>query len=471
MKLQHIILIFGLLIAPTLLVGQSLNDAKKWYQDGDYESAKPVFEEAFEKTPANAEINHWLGVIAFEEGDYLKSAKYLEFASQKRITESYIYLGQLYSLLYRFDDAEKEFEKYEKAQRRNKQALALLEEKREEANRLERMVSRTEDVQIIDSIVVPKDDFLLAYKLSASAGSLQPVSQFFENQTDNGKVLFMSERKDKIYYSQEDDKQTSKLFTMERLLDDFGNEKPLSGTVNQEGNQAYPFVMNDGVTIYFSSTGHETLGGYDLYITRYNYNTDSYLAPNQLNMPFNSPFNDYMMAIDEEKGIGWFASDRYQPEGYVCVYTFIPSARVVLIDNDDEKYLAERAKISSIRDSWKEGIDYSDLIEAAKTMTKESREDKSDFEFVINDETTYYSLSDFKYGSSRALFTQAVELQSKLEQMKEDLQHKREQYANGSRSETLKESIITLEENTRRIEREIKSLKFRARNEEIRNTF
>lgn len=469
MKLQHIILIV-LLIVPAYLSGQSLNDAKKWYQEGNYEEAKPVFEEAYEKTPNNAELNHWLGVIAFNEGKYLKSQKFLEFASQKKITESYLYLGQLYGLLYKFDAAEKEFVKYEKAQRRNKAALAKLDEKRDDIDRLERMVGRTEDVQIIDSIVVSKSDFLSAYKLSASAGSLQPVNKFFKNNESAGKSLFMSERKDKVYYSH-DVNGESKLFSMEKLLDDFGNEKPLSDAVNQSGSQAYPFVMNDGVTIYFASTGHESLGGYDLYVTRYNYNTNSYLSPNQLNMPFNSPFNDYMMVIDEEKGVGWFASDRFQEDGFVCIYTFIPSSRVVLIDDEDEDYLAGRARISSIQDTWKAGVDYSDMIELAKAESTEDKEDLKDFEFVINDNITYYTLADFKHGSSRALFMQSIDLSSKLEKMKEELDYKREQFANGSRGDAVKSSILELEENIRSTELEVKSLMMRARNEEIRNTF
>ena len=34
-------------------------------------------------------------------------------------------------------------------------------------------------------------------------------------------------------------------------------------------------------------------------------------------MPFNSPYNDYMYVIDEYNNLGWFASDRFQPEGKV----------------------------------------------------------------------------------------------------------------------------------------------------------
>ena len=67
------------------------------------------------------------------------------------------------------------------------------------------------------------------------------------------------------------------------------------------------------------------LGGYDIFVTRYNTNTDTYLVPENVGMPFNSPYNDYMYVIDEYNNLGWFASDRFQPEGKVCIYVFIPN--------------------------------------------------------------------------------------------------------------------------------------------------
>lgn len=471
MKLQHIVISLVMLIMPAYIMGQSINDVKKWYQEGRVKDAKYALEDMYESTPNNAEVNYYLGVIAFEEGDLSIARKYLEFASQKKITESYLSLGELYSLYYLFDDAEKEFVKYEKAQRRNKDALAKLEEKRDIADRLYKLVGRTEDVQIIDSVVVSKSDFLSAYKLSASSGTLLPVNEFFKNATSNGKPLFMTEREDKIYYSVEDSVRGSKLFTMEKLLDNYGNEKPLPESINQKGDQAYPFVLSDGVTMYFSSTGHGSLGGYDLFVTRYNFNSNTYLAPNQLNMPFNSPFNDYMMVVDEDKGVGWFASDRFQPQDYVCIYTFIPSARVVLIDNDDDKYLAGRAKISSIKDTWDQGKDYSDLLDIARQDVLLEGKQHKDFEFVINDDLTYYTLNDFRHGGARSMFSQALELSSKLEYMNDDLTQKREQFEGGMTNETIRATIISLENQVRDIAREIELLKLRARNEEIRNSY
>lgn len=468
MKVHHILFALILLMFPFLCEGQTLDDAKKWYLEGNYTQAKPIFEAEYQANPNNPSLNQWLGVIAFVENDFRKAQSFLEFASQKNVTESFLYLGELYSKMYRFDDGEREFAKYEKANRRNKDALANLTEKREYADRLKRLVNRTEDVQIIDSVVVPKSGFLAAYKLSKSAGSLQPVSDFFRNQPGNNQILFLNERQDKIYYPQDDSVFGSKLYTMERLLDNFGNEKRLSESVNQHGNQAYPFVMPDGLTIYFSSTGHGSLGGYDLFVTRYNLVTNSHLTPNQLNMPFNSPFNDYMMAIDEEKGIGWFASDRFQHSDSVCIYTFIPASEVTLLESEDETYLANRARISSIKNTWQPDADYSALLQRSHTTVTPQTTAQKDFTFIINDERIYYTLSDFNNAVARSLFSQALNLEKKLEQLQEDLSARRAQIT-GSTDASLRATILNLEKETENLYNEIESLKFRARNEEIRN--
>jgi len=243
--------------------------------------------------------------------------------------------------------------------------------------------------------------------------------------------------------------------------------------VNDEKDQAYPFVMTDGVTLYFASTGHNSLGGYDLYVTRYNLSSDSYLNPNQMNMPFNSPFNDYMMVIDEEKNVGWFATDRFLPKDSVCVYTFIPNREVTLIESDDEQYLAKRARISSIKDTWKPGVDYSPLIALAKEKQAlpEKEEGKGDFEFIIDDHHTYHKLSDFKSPTAGELFAKALTLQETLDRYQAELAAKREQYAesNAADKNKLADAILSLEKDTEALYKEIQQLTLQARNEEIRN--
>ncbi len=130
MKKQHIFLTLLFSTLAFALQAQTLDEAKKMYLEGRFAHALPVFRAEYFNNPNNASVNQWLGVCLYETGKLIEAEKYLTFASQKKITEAYIYLGELYSKTYRFEDAEKEFEKYQRANRRNNDALEKLAQKR-----------------------------------------------------------------------------------------------------------------------------------------------------------------------------------------------------------------------------------------------------------------------------------------------------------------------------------------------------
>ena len=471
MKFYTLILLATMLF-PTLLMSQVSEDAQKLFDAGKYSQAKQLLEKELEENPSNVSINYLLGRTALYTGDIETAKQTLTLAKNKRVNDATLYLGRLYAMQYDFANAEKEFKLYERAMRRNKEALAELEKEREYADLLQRLLSRTEDIQIIDSVVVSKNDFLSAYNLSANGGSLQWTHDFFnEERNEESAVVFMNERKTKVYFSRPATEQGNTLYTMEKMLDNFGGEKMLPSPINTRQDQAYPFIMSDGLTIYFSSKGHESIGGYDIFASRYNLYSNTYLTPNQMNMPFNSPFNDYMMVIDEQKGVGWFASDRYQPEDKVCVYTFIPNQEVRLVNTENADSLANRAKISNIKDSWREGVDYANLLEKASTIKTISDNKQQDFEFVINDDYTYYHLTDFKSFTARELFTNAIEAERKLEVAKKQLEIKRAQYAAATENErlSLTSEILQMERTISELFDQWRVTKVMARNEEIRH--
>ena len=471
MKFYTLILLATMLF-PTLLMSQVSEDAQKLFDAGKYSQAKQLLEKELEENPSNVSINYLLGRTALYTGDIETAKQTLTLAKNKRVNDATLYLGRLYAMQYDFANAEKEFKLYERAMRRNKEALAELEKEREYADLLQRLLSRTEDIQIIDSVVVSKNDFLSAYNLSANGGSLQWTHDFFnEERNEESAVVFMNERKTKVYFSRPATEQGNTLYTMEKMLDNFGGEKMVPSPINTRQDQAYPFIMSDGLTIYFSSKGHESIGGYDIFASRYNLYSNTYLTPNQMNMPFNSPFNDYMMVIDEQKGVGWFASDRYQPEDKVCVYTFIPNQEVRLVNTENADSLANRAKISNIKDSWREGVDYANLLEKASTIKTISDNKQQDFEFVINDDYTYYHLTDFKSFTARELFTNAIEAERKLEVAKKQLEIKRAQYAAATENErlSLTSEILQMERTISELFDQWRLTKVMARNEEIRH--
>ena len=112
--------------------------------------------------------------------------------------------------------------------------------------------------------------------------------------------------------------------------------------------------MSDGITLYFAQQGPNSIGGYDIFVTRYDSDTGTYLKAENLGMPFSSTANDYLYAIDEANKLGYFVTDRRQPAGKVCIYVFIPNEtrKVYPSETYSDDQLRSLAAIERIADSW-----------------------------------------------------------------------------------------------------------------------
>ena len=463
-------LVSGMTLLSSVLTAQSLDQAKKLYNEGKFEEAKPAFEKLVERTPGNSSYNQWYGVCLYETGEKEKAEKYLRVAAKRNVQEAFRYLGELCYDTYRFEESEEMFQEYIDLLAKKKQDTLPWEQRLEQVKNALRMMEKTEDVEIIDSLVVDKEAFLTAYKLSEESGSLMLFSDFFQLSDASESTVYMNQKQDKIFYAQKTPENQFCLFTQSKLMDKWGDKKMLPMTINSANNENYPFVMSDGVTIYYASTGNGTLGGYDLFVTRYNISSDSYLVPEQLGMPFNSPSNDYMMVIDESKELGWFVSDRFQPEGKVCVYLFIPNPDRKRLLTDDLELKRSRAAIYSIKDSWKASANYKELIELAhKEIRSGVSEVKKDFEFVIVDQVVYFSLDDFQSPEARSYYEKASALNRQIVEESEKLLSLRKSYVEGDKAtkERLSGSILTLEKQLENMINEPLVLEKKARNAEV----
>lgn len=258
----------------------------------------------------------------------------------------------------------------------------------------------TEQVTFIDSMVLPKKQVLQQIKLSEECGSILNYADFFRSGK-NDCTVFRNELGNRIVYSEPNQKGHLRLKEKSLIGGEWSMENQLKGlNEEEEDNLNFPFVLTDGITMYYAAECEESIGGYDIFMTRYDADSQQFLAPENVGMPFNSPANDYLLVIDEYQQLGWFVTDRNQPVDTVCLYTFIPT-ETRRIYNEQElgaKKLAAMASISSIKDTWKD----MNAVNSAKKRLADARKGTKneaknrDFTFVINDFRTYYTLSDFK---------------------------------------------------------------------------
>lgn len=92
--------------------------------------------------------------------------------------------------------------------------------------------------------------------------------------------------------------------------------------INTPGDEESPFIHPDNKTMYFSSTGHPGLGGYDIFETE---RTDSgWIKPRNLRYPINGPDDDLFFVLSTDGMNAYFSSSRTGGFGGQDLYVIRP---------------------------------------------------------------------------------------------------------------------------------------------------
>lgn len=103
----------------------------------------------------------------------------------------------------------------------------------------------------------------------------------------------------------------------------------LNEALTSSSDEIYPVVSRDGKALYFASRGLYGMGGYDLYVARWNEGARDWDAPVNLGFPYSSPYNDFLFVNSDDGQYSLFASDRACPgsdsvDVYVLAFDSMP---------------------------------------------------------------------------------------------------------------------------------------------------
>ena len=446
---KYITSIITLLLVITVSA-QTAKQAEKLFNAGDYENAKAAYQRLIKSAPSNAGYNFFLGASLYELGDKESALPYLKKSADRKYINAYWYLGKLYADMYQYDDAIENYETHIEWLNQKNRDPQVAEEELSIIRQHARMFKGTEKVMVIDSFTVNKKNFLNQYKISKESGKLFTIPEITG-------VVYENERGNKRIYADMNENQEMNLYTQIKLLNGWGTPEPIP-SLNELGNIDYPFLMGDGTTLYFASDNEESLGGYDIFITRYDSEDNVYLKPSNLGMPFNSTANDYMLAIDEFNQLGWFATDRNMPEDSVCIYVFIPneSKRTYNYENTDIQTMIDAATLRNISKTWENQAEVEQAQNRLKKVlsSKDENTDEKNFTFIINDRSTYHFINEFRSPEAKKLYLQLSNKLKELEKLEKNLSQMRDQYASGNAQ--IKKSLTP---NILKLEKQIPSLR------------
>lgn len=366
--------------------------------------------------------------------------------------------------LYDFEKAqeilEKEIERLTKKRQPTEELEALLEL----AQMREAVLQATEKVIIIDSLVIPKAELLANLRLGKENGTICTSDQYFKEGGSPECYVFRNQLGNQVIYAQTDKNGTPFLYQSNLLGRNWSEPEKLKGLNEEDVRQNFPFMLSDGATLYFAAENEDGLGGYDIYMTRYDSDDKVFLEPENLGMPYNSPANDYLYVIDEFNNLGWFATDRHQPEGQVCLYTFIPNTRRTIYNQEEigSEKLQRLARIHHIQETWIDMEAVQEAKERLEALRKSSVEKVKDtgLKFVLNDSKTITDLSQLKNATAKKSLQEWQQKNQLLDTLLDQLQQLRSQYATASATQKaqLTQPITDLETQTEALREEIKTL-------------
>lgn len=97
-----------------------------------------------------------------------------------------------------------------------------------------------------------------------------------------------------------------------------GGVENVGSPINSPGDELFPTFRPNG-DLYFSSDGHEGMGGLDIYIARQQGNGYTISHPG---FPLNSQGDDFGMTFEGMKNQGFFSSNRGDGKGWDHIYSF-----------------------------------------------------------------------------------------------------------------------------------------------------
>ncbi|MDE7153637.1 MAG: tetratricopeptide repeat protein [Muribaculaceae bacterium] len=434
-----------LLATPVLSATQDVTEAKLLLKTGEPAQALAILKGLVKESPKNGSLNMLIGDCYVAMDSTAKAISAYRDAQKKGENDAWLSLAQLAINDYRIQDAEDDLALYRKGLKKGRKLLPDNSGDIEQLlTRTRNMLDRVEKVVIIDSVSVDVQDFFKYYHLSRDCGQLlspQQIQPAFNAAEPS--VAYISPDGQELIWATEDSAMTVGLVSSSQL---YGGEwelpASLGSQLNEGGDANYPFMLNDGVTLYFANDGENSLGGYDIFISRRNDNGE-FFQPQNIGMPYNSPYNDYMLAIDEQNGVGWWATDRNHIPGKVTIYTFIPSDMRVNY-NVDDPMLASYARIDSYRDTWQDNAGYSALLNRIKNSAAENEsEAKPEFFFSVPGRGVLTSIDQFRNREAKSLMHSYLTQLDDYKEMCEALENYRRVYAKGDHS--VADDILKLE--------------------------
>lgn len=333
--------------------------ANELFEKEQYVEATPLFLQILSLEPKEADWNFKYGAcLLFNSGEKKKSIRYLMYGVNTAGTDHrvfYFYAKALH-LDYQFDAAKKHYQKY-LSKRPKPDKRYPVEREIGMCENGKKLLTTFTDIIVTDKKQISESNFYEIYSDSRTIGGVITLNRDFQSKLDKKKghiptVHFGPNARVIFYSSYGDDESTGKDIYMRIRLPDgsWGKPQIARGGVNSNEDEDYPFMHASGKFLYFSSKGHNSMGGYDVFMCRFDPNTNSFGTPENVDFAISSPDDDLFYVVDSTFSNAYFASSRSSEKDKLHVYKVkvarVPIQEVIVMGNFVSEINPEDQKIS-----------------------------------------------------------------------------------------------------------------------------
>ncbi|HTB33166.1 MAG TPA: hypothetical protein VK808_14150, partial [Bacteroidia bacterium] len=304
--------------------------AAKYFDDGDFIEAYPLYSQLLSLYPRDPNYNYRFGAcLLFTKADKNKAVEYLQFSVRQTTVENlaYYYLGRALHLNYKFNAAIRTYKHFEEIASSADLKKYPVRHYIEMCTSGKELLTNLHGLDVLRKKELNLSDYFEAYDMHSNGGTLLSEPDGFKTKLDKEKnvnnVIYLTPDKKEAYFSSygSNDKNGKDIYVVKKGADGtWGTPENLGNVINTTFDEDYPVYDVPRHTLYFCSKGHNSMGGYDIFMSVYDAVTQTWSQPQNMDFPVNTPDDDILFVPDTSGQTAFFSSTRSSPQGTIDVY-------------------------------------------------------------------------------------------------------------------------------------------------------
>lgn len=239
---------------------------------------------------------------------------------------------------------------------------------------------------------------------------------------------------------------------------------PVSGLDGNFADIRNPFMMSDGETLFFSAKSASGVSGYDIYITRFDLEENTFLKPENMGLPFSTLGNDLLFWVDETSGKAYWVSEKSNTSDSLVVAVIQYEEDFKFINNDTP--LVERRAAALLEVASVQPVEMNEQPHVSASKVSAAKMQPSIPSLYING-VEIEGREGLKTERARELYDLYVKSFNELSVQEDALARLRPLYRSGN--EAVAQEIIKREKTVEQLRTQFQRLRKELQNTEISN--